>query len=143
MFLFYVLSASRNFGDVKAAEVLRPVVELYFQEGSLPVGDTSSLSIHSSGPASTSQGPPRVRMRSLWTDPLLAPRAVWRSRSSSTYDSASYVRAGGLNFFRSIVTFSRGRRPEFACSGRWNSPPVPSDEGFPCRARFPTSRASS
>ena len=31
MFLFYVLSASRNFGDVKAAAVLRPVVELYFQ----------------------------------------------------------------------------------------------------------------
>jgi len=26
MFLFYVLSASRNFGDVKAAAVLRPVV---------------------------------------------------------------------------------------------------------------------
>jgi hypothetical protein len=35
MFLFYVLSASRNFGDVKAAAVLRPVVELYFQEVSV------------------------------------------------------------------------------------------------------------
>jgi hypothetical protein len=34
MFLFYLLSASRNFGDVKAA-VLRPVVELYFQEVSV------------------------------------------------------------------------------------------------------------
>jgi hypothetical protein len=33
--------------------------------------------------------------------------------------------AGELNFFRGIVTFSRGWCPEFASSGRWNSPRVP------------------
>jgi len=32
-----------------------------------------------------------------------------------------------LNFFRSVVTLSRGQRPEFASSGSWNSPQVPSE----------------
>jgi hypothetical protein len=48
--------------------------------------------------------------------------------------------AGGLNFFRSIVTFSRGWRPEFALRQPLEFPTV---RGFPCRARIPTSRVSS
>jgi hypothetical protein len=51
--------------------------------------------------------------------------------------------AGGLNFFRSIVTFSRGWRPEFALRWPLEFPTGCFGGGFPCRARIPTSRVSS
>jgi hypothetical protein len=50
---------------------------------------------------------------------------------------------GGLNFFRSIVTFSRGSRPEFALRRPLEFRTVPSGGGSPCRARIPAFRASS
>jgi hypothetical protein len=50
--------------------------------------------------------------------------------------------AGGLNFFRSIVTFPRGWRPEFALRRPLEFPTVPS-QGVRCRVRIPTSRVSS
>jgi hypothetical protein len=49
----------------------------------------------------------------------------------------------GLNFFRSIVTFSRGSRPEFALRRPLEFHTVPSEGRSPCRARIPAFRASS
>jgi hypothetical protein len=51
--------------------------------------------------------------------------------------------AGELNFFRSIVTFPRGRRPEFALRRPLEFPTGSFGGAFPCRARIPTSRVSS
>jgi hypothetical protein len=44
------------------------------------------------------------------------PDRNWGTKNSHFDGRESWLRVtlGGLNFFRSIVTFSRGRRPEFA-----------------------------
>src|SRR5438105_5834632 len=55
----------------------------------------------------------------------------WGSRNSHLMDrEAARGRRRRLNFFRSIVTFSRGWRPEFALRRPLEFPTVPSEGDF-------------